>query len=84
MKRKVDDVIARHSETGQMNKNPFDDPEATYRVLMNEEGQYSLWPSFAAIPPGWHVVHEEDSRDVCLDYVASNWTDMRPNTSKAF
>ena len=26
--------------------NPFDDKNATFLVLVNEEGQHSLWPSF--------------------------------------
>lgn len=60
--------------------NPFEDENATYRVLMNDEGQHSLWPSFAEIPGGWRVVHEEDSRQACLDYVETHWTDMRPNS----
>lgn len=28
-----------------MSSNPFEDPEGTYLVLVNDEGQYSLWPS---------------------------------------
>lgn len=24
--------------------NPFDDPDATFLVLLNDEGQHSLWP----------------------------------------
>jgi MbtH protein len=58
--------------------NPFEDENGTYRVLVNDEGQHSLWPSFADIPAGWRVVHDEDSRAACLDYVTKNWTDMRP------
>jgi MbtH protein len=65
-----------------MIKNPFEDPDATYRVLTNDEGQYSLWPSFAAVPAGWYVVYEEDSRDACLEHIAISWTDMRPNSVK--
>jgi MbtH protein len=60
--------------------NPFEDENGTYRVLVNDEGQHSLWPSFAEIPAGWQVVHGEDSRAACLDYVEKNWTDMRPTS----
>ncbi len=35
--------------------NPFEDPEGTYLVLVNDEGQHSLWPSFAEVPAGWTV-----------------------------
>jgi MbtH protein len=65
-----------------MTKNPFENPDATYRVLINEEGQHSLWPSFAEVPAGWYVVHEEDSREACLIHIGNSWTDMRPNSVK--
>ena len=60
--------------------NPFEDENATYRVLVNDEGQYSLWPSFVEVPAGWRVAHDEDSRAACLSYVEENWTDMRPRS----
>jgi MbtH protein len=60
--------------------NPFEDPEATYLVLVNEEGQYSLWPSFVEVPAGWSVAHPEGTRQQCIDYVNENWTDMRPKS----
>lgn len=41
--------------------NPFEDENGTYLVLVNHEGQHSLWPSFAEVPmrldrgaPGGH------------------------------
>jgi MbtH protein len=58
--------------------NPFENPDGRYFVLLNDEGQHSLWPSFAAIPAGWTSVFGEDSRQACLDYVTESWTDMRP------
>jgi MbtH protein len=61
-----------------MNANPFEDPDATYRVLVNDEGQHSLWPSFAAVPAGWSVVRDEDTRDASLKHIANSWTVMRP------
>ncbi|POM23363.1 MbtH-like protein [Actinomadura rubteroloni] len=60
--------------------NPFEDPEGTYLVLVNDEGQHSLWPSFAEVPAGWTVAKSEDTRDACLAYVEENWTDMRPKS----
>lgn len=33
--------------------NPFEDNDGIYLVLINEELQYSLWPAFADVPPGW-------------------------------
>jgi MbtH protein len=60
--------------------NPFENPDGTYLVLVNDEGQHSLWPSFADVPAGWSVVHPEDTRSACLDYINENWTDMRPKS----
>ncbi|TDO42029.1 MbtH family protein [Paractinoplanes brasiliensis] len=58
--------------------NPFENEDAEYFVLINDEGQHSLWPAFAEIPAGWRAVHGQDSRAACLEYVEKNWTDMRP------
>jgi MbtH protein len=49
-------------------------------VLVNDEGQYSLWPSFKDVPQGWTIAKKSDSRAACLDYINQNWTDMRPNS----
>jgi len=58
--------------------NPFEDPDGSYRVLVNQEGQHSLWPEFIEVPVGWRVAFGEAGRQQCLDYVEENWTDMRP------
>lgn len=58
--------------------NPFDDDSGLFKVLVNDEGQHSLWPSFADVPQGWRVMLDDTSRADCIDYVESNWTDMRP------
>ncbi|TDB76025.1 MbtH family protein [Micromonospora sp. KC723] len=58
--------------------NPFEEDDARYLVLANAENQHSLWPAFAAVPAGWSVVHGEDSRQGCLEYVQTHWTDLRP------
>ncbi|MER5627728.1 MbtH family protein [Streptosporangium sp. NPDC002544] len=60
--------------------NPFDDESAPFLVLVNAEGQHSLWPAFADVPGGWEVAHGEDSRAGCLAYVEGSWTDMRPRS----
>lgn len=60
--------------------NPFEDPEGTYLVLINAEGQYSLWPSFVEVPAGWTVVLNNDSRQACIDYIDTHWSDMRPKS----
>jgi MbtH protein len=60
--------------------NPFEDEDGVYHVLVNDEGQHSLWPSFVDVPAGWTSVLGPDSRQACLDYVDEHWTDMRPKS----
>ena len=60
--------------------NPFEDPDAKYFVLINDEGQHSLWPIFADVPDGWQVIFGEDGRQECLDFIEKSWTDMRPKS----
>ncbi|WP_375333217.1 MbtH family protein [Candidatus Tisiphia endosymbiont of Psammoecus bipunctatus] len=49
-----------------------------YLVLINHEEQYSLWPSYKAIPAGWKAIGEERTKNECLAYIDEVWTDMRP------
>jgi len=60
--------------------NPFDDESGTFLVLVNEENQHSLWPEFAAVPPGWSAVFGPASRSESLQYVEENWRDLRPRS----
>ncbi len=60
--------------------NPFEDDDADYVVLINDEGQYSLWPHGLEIPAGWTSVHTKATRQECLNWVDEHWTDMRPNS----
>ncbi|MGW6569191.1 MbtH family protein [Streptomyces sp. NPDC054975] len=61
-----------------MSTNPFEDPQGSFLVLVNDENQHSIWPSFAEVPAGWRTVFGEDTRDACLAYVEQHWTDLRP------
>lgn len=60
--------------------NPFENDNEEYIVLVNHEGQYSLWPAFKAIPKGWTSVGPQGKREVCLGWVEANWVDMRPKS----
>ncbi len=62
--------------------NPFDDPDGTFVVLVNDEDQHSLWPQPVDLPAGWRVVHEADTRAACLEYIERNWTDLRPRSAR--
>jgi MbtH protein len=60
--------------------NPFENENGVYHVLVNDEGQHSIWPEFVPVPQGWTIVHKSASRQSCLEFVEQNWTDMRPKS----
>ncbi|MDX8148918.1 MbtH family protein [Lentzea sp. BCCO 10_0061] len=58
------------------------DLTAPYRVVVNDEEQYSIWPDGREVPAGWRVVREAAPKADCLDYVEEIWTDMRPLSTR--
>ncbi|HEU5331179.1 MAG TPA: MbtH family NRPS accessory protein [Actinocrinis sp.] len=52
--------------------------EGTYRVVRNDEEQYSVWPADRDLPLGWYAEGTEGPRSACLDHIGRIWTDMRP------
>ena len=52
-------------------------PRGSFRVIVNDEEQYSLWPDNKALPSGWRSCHQ-GTREECLAFVEKIWTDMRP------
>jgi MbtH protein len=63
-----------------MSTNPFDGANDAYLVLINDEGQHSLWPAYLDVPGGWSIAHGPADRAECLDFVNANWTDLRPRS----
>jgi len=60
-----------------MNQN--EPEEATiYKVVVNHEEQYSIWPADRQNPLGWQDAGKSGSKAECLAYIAEVWTDMRP------
>ena len=55
-----------------------DQDDTIYKVLINHEEQYSLWPADLELPAGWREAGKNGPREVCLAYVNEVWTDMRP------
>ena len=53
-------------------------PEVLYRVVVNHEGQYSIWPFDREAPAGWSDAGKVGPKDDCLAFVEQVWTDMRP------
>ena len=64
-----------------MSINPFDDDNGSFFVLVNDEEQHSLWPTFADVPAGWRVVYGAADRAACLDFIEQNWTDITAEES---
>ena len=49
-----------------------------YRVVVNHEEQYSIWPIDRENPPGWRDGGKTGKKAECLAYIEEVWTDMRP------
>jgi MbtH protein len=49
-----------------------------YRVVVNHEEQYSIWPAHKENAPGWKDAGKSGAKDDCLAYIKEVWTDMRP------
>jgi len=49
-----------------------------YKVVVNYEEQYSIWPGDRENPLGWKDAGKVGSKAECLAHVKEVWTDMRP------
>ena len=58
--------------------------ELIFRVVVNHEEQYSIWPEYKAIPQGWNDTGIVGDKKACLEYVEKVWTDMRPLSLRQF
>ena len=58
----------------------WDDTEDTnvYKVVINHEEQYSIWPAERENAPGWKDAGKSGTKQECLEYIEQVWTDMRP------
>jgi MbtH protein len=56
----------------------FDDETRQFKVVLNHEEQYSIWPSERPNPPGWRDAGKVGKKQECLEYIKEVWTDMRP------
>ncbi|WP_328745015.1 MbtH family protein [Streptomyces sp. NBC_00285] len=63
-----------------MATNPFEESDGRYVVLVNDEGQHSLWPAHIEQPSGWELVKSEASKPEAMEFIEANWTDMRPRS----
>jgi MbtH protein len=56
----------------------FDNEDALFEVVVNDEEQYSIWPGDREVPNGWRKSGKRDKKAACLAYITEVWTDMRP------
>jgi MbtH protein len=58
--------------------NDSEQDQIVYKVVINHEEQYSIWPADRANPPGWRDAGKQGLKPECLAYIKEVWTDMRP------
>jgi len=51
-----------------------------YKVIVNDEEQYSVWPADRADAPGWKDAGKSGTKEECLAFIKNVWTDMRPRS----
>ena len=49
-----------------------------YKVVLNHEEQYSIWPADRDNALGWRDAGKSGSKEECLGWINDVWTDMRP------
>ena len=55
-----------------------DEDKTIYKVVVNHEEQYSIWPEYKENPLGWNDAEKVGTKAECLAYIKEVWTDMRP------
>lgn len=58
--------------------DPDREDTTIYKVVVNHEEQYSIWPEYKENPSGWNDVGKAGPKAECLAYINEVWTDMRP------
>src|SRR5262249_19250669 len=74
----VDRARRSTSDTTQEGTMSWDDEQTVFKVVVNHEEQYSIWPIDRVNPPGWRDAGKSGVKTECLAYIDEVWTDMRP------
>ncbi|QBD80852.1 MbtH family protein [Ktedonosporobacter rubrisoli] len=61
-----------------MSRDNENEDTTRYKVVVNHEEMYSIWPADREVPPGWRAEGKEGNKAECLAYIQEVWTDMRP------
>jgi MbtH protein len=70
--------VLRIIRGGEKMKSQALDDNMIYKVVMNAEEQYSIWPADRENALGWNDAGKTGTKQECLDYIQEVWTDMRP------
>jgi MbtH protein len=54
--------------------------DPTYKVVINHEEQYSIWPEAKQNAPGWTDEGTVGTKEECLAHIEEVWVDMRPRS----
>lgn len=61
-----------------MSADDHSEDHTRYKVVVNHEEQYSIWPAERENPLGWRDAGKDGTKQACLDHIGQVWTDMRP------
>ena len=59
-----------------------DEDRTIYKVVVNHEDQYSIWPADRENALGWNDAGKQGTKAECLAYIQEVWTDMRPHNRR--
>ena len=54
--------------------------ERMYKVVLNDEEQYSIWLADQDVPPGWYEEGTSGTEEDCVAFIDRVWVDMRPRS----
>src|SRR6266571_7170965 len=79
--RGLDSHSARAGFAQPTERSMFEDDDGReYVVVLNDEEQYSIWPTDRPIPDGWYDAGCRGTKDECLAHISEVWVDMRPRS----
>jgi MbtH protein len=72
------DNLSKEQHGGAMLSTSDEEDQTVYKVVVNDEEQYSIWPAHRENPNGWRDAGKSGLKPDCLSYINEVWTDMRP------
>jgi amino acid adenylation domain-containing protein/thioester reductase-like protein len=58
-------------------------PGRAYFIVVNAEGQHSIWPAALAVPAGWRQKGPPMRKEACLAAITAEWPDIAPVSVRA-